>query len=66
MEEEKMSEETKGISDKVRQELTIIAVEAIGLVQRINASPARVDMVRVIRSLDEIETWANSVRKEIG
>jgi hypothetical protein len=61
-----MKNERKGISEKARQELTIIAVNAIGLAQRINASSGLVDMGRVIKSLDEIETRAKSVRKEIG
>jgi hypothetical protein len=61
-----MNEQAKGVSEKARTALTIIAVEAIGLVQGINASPGLVDMGRVIKSLDEIETQAKSVRKEIG
>jgi hypothetical protein len=61
-----MKDVGKGISEKARQGLTIIAVNAIGLVQRINASPGRIDTSEVIKTLDEIETRAMSVRKEIG
>ena len=61
-----MKDVEKGISEKARQGLTIIAVNAIGLVQGINASPGQLDMDRVIKSLDEIETRAKAVRKEIG
>jgi len=61
-----MREEIKGISSKAMSDLNILTIRAIGMAQRINASPGRVDLDRVIRSLDEIETRAKSVRKEIG
>jgi hypothetical protein len=61
-----MEDERNRISEKARQELTIIAVNAIGLAQGINASAGLVDMSRVIKSLDEIEARAKSVRKKIG
>jgi hypothetical protein len=61
-----VSEVTKGISFKAMSDLNVLTIRAIGMVQRINASPGRVDMDRVLRSLDEIETRAKSVREEIG
>ena len=61
-----MKEETKGISSEAMSNLNILTIRAIGIVQGINASPGRVDMDRVIKSLDEIEARARSVRKEIG
>jgi hypothetical protein len=61
-----MREEIKGISSKAISDLNILTIRAIGMVQRVNESPGRVDMDRVFRSLDEIEIRAKSVRKEIG
>ena len=61
-----MSEVTKGISSKAMSDLNVLTIRAIGMVQRINASPGRVNTDRMLRSLDEIETRAKSIRKEIG
>jgi hypothetical protein len=59
-------EVTKGFPSKAKADLNILTIRAIGMVQTINASPGRVDTNQVIKTLDEIETRARSVRKEIG
>jgi len=61
-----MAEELKGVSERARTELTIIAVEAIGLVQGINAAPAQADAAKIARVLDKIEARVQEVRRELG
>lgn len=61
-----MTEERKGVSDKARVALNVLAIRAIETAQRVNQGPSQVDQGRLSRALDEIETRIREARQELG
>lgn len=56
---------SRGVNDKARQALNVLAVRAIEAAQAVNADPQRVDAARLAKALDAIEARVEEARLEL-
>lgn len=61
-----MNEKAKGVSERARVALNVLAVAAIQAAQGVNQGSSRVDTAGLGRALDEIEARVVEARREIG
>jgi hypothetical protein len=60
-----MTEANKGVNDRARTALNVLAVHAIAAAQAVNANPQQVDRPRLERALAAIEARVSEARREL-